>query len=97
MDTKRVKAVIPMVIQVLKTVPTLEHLFNSLCRFPEAMHDYASEGVTELLLSDGFKKLTDIIDPFVYRDRIANTRKYIINSLGDQFFWPGKFFLLWFS
>lgn len=35
-----------------------------------------------------FAQLASIIDPFVYRDRWANIDKFVVNGLGDIFFWP---------
>ena len=87
-DTKRVKAVVPMVIQVLKNVDVFTHIYNALCGFPVAMHNYIEEGVTPTLESPQFAKLADVIDPWKYVDRLVNTRKLSINSLGDEFFAP---------
>jgi len=87
-DIKRVKTVVPMVIQVVKTRDVLAHTYDSLCEWPIAMKDYVAAGITGLLNSVAFTKLTNIIDPFVYRDRLANVNKYMVNALGDQFFMP---------
>nr|CAG4710412.1 unnamed protein product [Naegleria fowleri] len=84
----RVKSIIPIVIPVVKTRQVLEHTFNSICGWPEAMNDYVQEGITTQLNSDAFKKLTEVIDPFEYNSRLSKTNKYMVNAVGDQFFWP---------
>ena len=50
------------------------------------MEDYVRENIVTELNSDEFYKLTQVIDPFQYNKELANTFKYIVNAVGDQFF-----------
>ena len=70
------------------------HYYSSLCSFPQAMQDYLDQGIMNLLETKEFTQLANIIDPFLYRQRYANINKFIINGLGDIFFWPDRKFYL---
>nr|CAG4718408.1 unnamed protein product [Naegleria fowleri] len=70
------------------TTFVLEHIYNSLCSFPIAMEAYLQQGIMTRLETPEFAQLASIIDPFVYRDRWANIDKFVVNGLGDIFFWP---------
>jgi len=52
------------------------------------MGDYVNEGITGRLNSPEFDLLTQVIDPFEYRHKLAKTSKYMVNAVGDEFFWP---------
>jgi len=87
-DNNRVKAVVPMVIPIMKNVKVFTHVFNSICYFPESMQDYINENATSMILSPQFAKIAEIEDPWNYVSRLHSTRKYSINALGDEFFDP---------
>ena len=84
----RVKALIPLVIQIPNTQKAIKHIYNSLCDFPIAMYDYIAAGFTPHVNSYGFTKLCEVIDPFEWKEDLAKYRKYMVNSMGDEFFWP---------
>ena len=87
-DQKRVTNIAPMVIATLNLTLGLEHLYNSLCQFPESMDSYIEQGITDKLWTKEFALLRDILDPLVYKDRYANIPKLLIYSTGDEFFLP---------
>jgi len=76
----------PLVSPVLKTRSVYEHIYASFCQFPSAMKDYVNEGVAWHLNSPEFDKLTQVIDPFEYRDRLEKTNKYMVNAVGGMLF-----------
>jgi PhoPQ-activated pathogenicity-related protein len=88
-DTKRVIAIVPIVIDVLNCVKVFDNIYSDLaCHWPEAFQDYIDQGITERFNTPEFKKLAEIIDPLVYNERLANTKKYIVNAGDDEFFQP---------
>jgi PhoPQ-activated pathogenicity-related protein len=88
-DTKRVKAIAPIVIDVLKCTEVFMNIYKNLaCHWPEAFQDYIDEGITARFDSPEFKQLASIVDPFVYNERLQNTPKFIVNAGDDDFFQP---------
>jgi PhoPQ-activated pathogenicity-related protein len=100
---ERVKAIMPLVYDNLNTGPQFEHHFEVYegitegfvrdARLPEkkyarALTPYAQLGFAEALASPLAQVGLDAIDPYYYRDRLADISKYIVNSAGDQFFLP---------
>ncbi|EFC36420.1 predicted protein [Naegleria gruberi] len=85
---KRVKNIIPMVIAVLDLKKNLMETYDSLCKFPEAMDSYMDQGIVTRLNTKEFDALAGILDPLVYTERYANINKFLIYSMGDEFFWP---------
>lgn len=87
-ETKRVKHLIPIVIDLLNMDSVFKHIHNSKCGWPEAMKDYEKMGVLELLGQPEFDSLIQLIDPYQYVNRLAHMPKVIINAGNDEFFWP---------
>lgn len=86
----RVKALVPLSIQVLNLKESFLQINKSLCAWPIALYDYNSQGVLKRVDSAAFAALQSVEDPFAYRDRFSNHSIYMINALGDEFMWPGK-------
>ncbi len=99
----RVKAIMPMVYDNLNTGPQFDHHFDVYdgitqqfvrdSRLPEkkyaqALTPYAALGFAEVLANPLAQVGLDAIDPYYYRDQLADIPKYIVNSAGDQFFLP---------
>ena len=85
------KALIPLVIQILNTKECFLRINRSICRWPEALQDYQAEGVLDQMNSTEFDKLMAIMDPLKYKKRFEKLPKFLINAMGDEFMWPGMF------
>lgn len=84
---KRVRAIFPIVIDMLNVVPSFKHHFNAYGFYAPAVGDYESMGIMEWQDSPEYQKLMKIVEPFEYRDRLTMP-KFMINATGDQFFLP---------
>lgn len=84
---KRVVALVPVVIDVLNMVPSLDNHHAAYGFWSEAIGDYVRHGVIAQRHSVRFQQLAALVDPFAYRTRLTQP-KYVINAAGDQFFAP---------
>ncbi|MDC0267860.1 PhoPQ-activated pathogenicity-related family protein [bacterium] len=84
---KRVRAIFPIVIDMLNVIPSFKHHFDAYGFYAPAVGDYESMGIMEWQDTQEYQALTKIVDPFEYRDRMTMP-KFIINACGDQFFLP---------
>lgn len=87
---RRVRGVIPIVINVLSVDATVRHHWEAMGYFSPAIGDYVENGlVPGLIGSPGMNAVQKIEDPLNYRDRPAmRMPKYVINASGDQYFPP---------
>jgi PhoPQ-activated pathogenicity-related protein len=83
----RVRAIIPIVIDVLNMDVQMEHHFNSYGFYSNAIQDYVQSKVFERFGKPEGDSLLKIVDPYEYLDRLTMP-KFIANSTGDQFFLP---------
>ncbi len=83
----RVKAMIPLVIDVLNMAPSMEHHKAAYGYWSPAIADYVRHGIMEQRHHPNFGKLVALVDPYAYRKRL-NLPKYMINAAGDEFFLP---------
>lgn len=84
---KRVVAMVPIVIDVLNVVPSLEHHREAYGYWSPALNDYVRHGIMASRHTPRFNELMALVDPFSYRARYTQP-KYLINASGDQFFLP---------
>lgn len=80
----RVKAIMPMVIDVLNVSPQMEHQLNSYGRYSDMIGDYTERDLQEHLDSEGGRRLLDIVDPYAYRERL-DLPKLILLGTNDQY------------
>jgi PhoPQ-activated pathogenicity-related protein len=83
----RVKAVIPISIDLLNLEQQFVHHFEVYGFYADAIEDYVEFDLPCRVRSSLGHDLLQIIDPYTYRDRYT-IPKLIINSAGDQFFLP---------
>ncbi len=96
----RVKAAVPIVIDILNMQRQLPHHKNAYSNYApndtahhmyggysDAIHDYTQFNIFDRLPTPAGMSLGEIVDPLTYRDRLTMP-KLIINSTGDQFFLP---------
>ncbi len=81
----RVKAVVPMVIDMLNLVPSFENHYRSYGEFSPAVQEYVNYNIQDWLGTEEFKVLMSYIEPFSFIDKLTMP-KYIINAGSDEFF-----------
>lgn len=82
---KRVRAIAPIVIDVLNMGPQMRHHFAAYGFYSQAIGDYEQMKVLNRLDSEGGSDIRNFVDPYEYRRRYTMP-KFLINSAGDQFF-----------
>jgi PhoPQ-activated pathogenicity-related protein len=84
----RVKAVVPIVIDVVNVKPSMMNHYAAYGFWAPAVGNYAVQHkVMDRWDTPGMEALNKIEDPYSYRDRLT-LPKYVVNAAGDQFFTP---------
>lgn len=91
---KRVKAIVPIVIDLLNIAPSFEHHYEAYGFWAPAVGDYQAMRIMDWNGSPEYKKLMQIEEPYEYRDRLT-LPKLMINASGDQFFLPDSAQFYW--
>lgn len=84
---KRVRAIAPIVIDVLNMDVQMNHHFAAYGFYSTAIEDYEHLDIFSRLNTAEGQKLITFVDPYEYRRRYTMP-KFLINSSGDQFFLP---------
>lgn len=82
----RVRAIAPMVFDALNLAPQMEHQRASWGALSEQIADYSSRGLIEQLGTAAGQRLTEIVDPFSYREHLTQP-KIVILATNDRY-WP---------
>ncbi len=91
---KRVKAIVPIVIDMLNVVPSFEHHYEAYGFWAPAVGDYQAMGIMEWSGTPEYAALMKIEEPYEYRSRLT-LPKLMINAAGDQFFLPDSAQFYW--
>lgn len=83
----RVVAIVPIVIDVLNVKMSMLHHHAAYGFWAPSVGDYVAHRIMERMNHPRMEELYRLVDPFVYRDRLAMP-KMIVNGSGDQFFLP---------
>jgi PhoPQ-activated pathogenicity-related protein len=83
----RVVAMMPMVIDVLNVLPSMDHHFAAYGFWAPALKDYVHHNITERRHTPRFAELLKQVDPYSYRERFTQP-KFLVNATGDEFFLP---------
>lgn len=83
----RVRAIVPIVIDVLNMDKQMAHHFSSYGYWSTAIYPYAQERVFDRFDTPAGQALLRMVDPYEYRGELQMP-KLILNSTGDQFFLP---------
>ncbi|MFP4501199.1 MAG: PhoPQ-activated protein PqaA family protein [Candidatus Hydrogenedentota bacterium] len=86
-EEDRVRAIMPIVIDVLNMDEQILHHRRSYGYYSPAIYPYAQEQIFDRFGTPGANALLDLVDPFEYRQHLRMP-KYVLNSTGDQFFLP---------
>ncbi len=82
---KRVKAIVPIVIDLLNIVPSFQHHWRVYGAWAPAIDDYTEHKTMEWMESPEYDALMKLVEPYHYLDRLTMP-KYLINGSGDEFF-----------
>jgi PhoPQ-activated pathogenicity-related protein len=83
---KRVKAIAPIVIDTLNMPVQMKNQVNAFGKPSEMIRDYTDRKLVPIPDTPEAKKLWQMIDPWVYREKIT-VPKMIINGTNDPY-WP---------
>jgi len=81
---KRVRAIAPMVYDILNFPKQLPHQVATWGKYSEMIADYSTKGLTEMLSTAEGQTLTTIVDPYFYRERFKMP-KMVINGANDRY------------
>ncbi len=84
---KRVKAIVPIVIDMLNVRPSFQHHYQAYGFFAPAVDDYVENGIMEWQDTERYAQLLKVVEPYEYRSRFTMP-KLMLNGTGDQFFLP---------
>ena len=82
----RVAAIAPMVIDVLNMGSQMAYQLEAWGRYSEMINDYTQLGLTNKLQDPSGKELTDMVDPYAYRDKITMPKLIFIGT--NDPYWP---------
>lgn len=83
----RVKAIAPLVIDVLDMQTQMNYHKQAYNGYSEAVQDYVEFNIFDRFDTERGQELLEIVDPYSYLPMLTMP-KFIINSTGDQFFLP---------
>lgn len=87
MADPRVVAIVPVVIDLLNGIPSLEHHYKAYGFWAPAINDYVREEVMYQQRTPEYAKLLQHVEPYHYKEQLTMP-KMIINASSDQFFLP---------
>ena len=90
----RVRAIAPVVINLLNLVPSFEHHWSVYGFWAPAVKDYVEHNIMNWMGSPEFDSMLEIVEPYEYRHRFTMP-KYLIYATGDQFFVPDSTQFYW--
>lgn len=91
---KRVKAIAPIVIDMLNLVPSFVHHWEVYGFWAPAVGDYDDMDLMDWMHTPEYTKMLEIVEPYSYRDRL-DIPKLLLNAAGDQFFLPDSSQFYW--
>ena len=91
----RVKALVPIVFDILNIAPQLAHQLKSWGVYSEQIGDYSRNGLPAMLGTPAGQRLLNIIDPYAYRGQLTQP-KIVILGTNDRY-WPADAASLYFA
>src|SRR5690606_13795023 len=80
----RIKAIAPMVIDVLNMPVNLQYQVDSYGAYSEQIQDYVNLGIVQSIATEEGKALTTMIDPYSYRP-LLTAPKMIFIGTNDEY------------
>jgi PhoPQ-activated pathogenicity-related protein len=90
----RVKALAPLVIDTLNMKAQLPHQLRSFGRYSEQIADYTQRGLVPIPDTPEGRRLWEMVDPWVHRDRLKQP-VMIINGANDPYWATDALNLYW--
>jgi PhoPQ-activated pathogenicity-related protein len=90
----RIKAIAPMVIDVLNVAKQTPHQLESYGKLSEQVDDYTQAGIPEKLNTPAGRRLLALEDPYSYRDRLT-LPKLLILGTNDRYWSQDALNLYW--
>ncbi|MCX7699345.1 MAG: PhoPQ-activated pathogenicity-related family protein [Gemmataceae bacterium] len=90
----RVRAIIPMVIDVVNMKPQMEYQVACYGKPSEMVHDYVERNLIPMPDNPVAKRLWSMVDPYFYRDQITMP-KLIVNGANDPYWTVDALNLYW--
>ena len=87
MADPRVVAIVPVVIDLLNGIPSLEHHYKAYGFWAPAISDYVREEIMYQQQTPEYAKLLKHVEPYHFKQQLSMP-KMIINASSDQFFLP---------
>lgn len=81
---QRIKAIAPMVIDILNMPVNLQYQLDSYGEYSEQINDYVKLGIVQSIETEEGKVLTTMIDPYSYRDKLT-VPKLIFVGTNDEY------------
>jgi PhoPQ-activated pathogenicity-related protein len=91
---KRIKAIVPMVIDTLNVPAQAKHQLEAYGKLSEQVEDYSAGGITKMLDSPAGKKLLQLEDPYSYLDRLT-LPKLLILGTNDRYWSQDSLNIYW--
>ncbi len=91
---KRIKAIVPMVIDTLNLPAQTKHQLEAYGKFSEQIDDYTTKGIMEKLNTPAGKQLLQLEDPYSYRARLT-LPKLLILGTNDRYWTQDSLNLYW--
>lgn len=91
---KRIKAIAPMVIDVLNVTAQSKHMMEYYGKPSEQVEDYTRAGIMQKLMTKEGQRLMELEDPYSYRD-ILTLPKLIILGTNDRYWTQDALNLYW--
>jgi len=83
---ERVKAIAPIVYDNLGLPGQMEHQLDAWGKYSEQISDYTEKNLPQVLSTEEGKKLSNLVDPYFYRDKIDEPKLIIIGT--NDRYWP---------
>lgn len=83
-DDSRVKAIAPMVIDMLNMPATLNYQYETYGEYSEQIDDYVKLGIPQSAPTEEGKTINDMIDPYSYRSKLT-VPKMIFIGTNDEY------------
>jgi len=91
----RVVAIAPMVIVMLNIGAQGPNQLDVWGFYSEQIDDYVQRGLMEKIQTEKGTKLWRMVDPYTYRDRLAEKPKFLINGSNDRYWTLNALDLYW--
>jgi PhoPQ-activated pathogenicity-related protein len=82
---KRVRGLVPMVIDMLNVEAQFRHQLDAYGTFSERIHDYTDRDLPKRMSGEGGAALRRIVDPYSYREQVTQPKMLILGT--NDGFW----------